>query len=91
LDCQDRVETVERDRSTRLEVGADPIKEGLGGIFLEGTVKARIGTLFEDFRLVVRVIHDYRGSCRVIRADNDVRIRTKIGDSCSFCSGEVVM
>jgi len=69
--------------SMRLKVGGDPINEGLGGIFLEGTVKGRIGKLFEGFGLVV---HDYRGGSLVSRADNDGWIRTKIGDSSSFCS-----
>ena len=77
--------------SMRLEVGADFIKEGLGGILLKGAVKGRIGKLFEGFGLVVRIIHDYRGGSLVSGADNDGRIRTKIGDSFSFYSGEVVM
>jgi len=60
-------------------------------MFFEGTVKGRMGKLFEGFGLVVRVVHDYRGCSLVSRADNDSRIRTKIGNSSSFCSGEVVM
>jgi len=45
--------------SMRLKVGAGFIKEGLGKISLEQTVKAMIAMLFEGFGLVVRVIHDY--------------------------------
>jgi len=66
-------------------------KEGLGGIFLEGTLKGRIVKLFEGFGLVVRIIHNYRGGSLVSQADNGGRIRTKIGGSSSLCSGEVVM
>jgi len=72
-------------------VGANLIKEGLRGIILEGTVKCRIGKLSEGFALVVRVIHDYRGGSLVNRPDNNSWMRTKIGDSSSFCSREVVM
>jgi len=41
--------------------------------------------------LVVRVIHYYYGGFLVSCADYDGRIRSKIGDNSSFCSGEVVM
>jgi len=47
-----------------LEVGADYIKKGLGGIILEETVKGWIEKLFEGFGLVVRVIYDYHGGSR---------------------------
>jgi len=55
----------------RLEIGAAHFLEGLSGIFVELTVKGRIGKLFECFGLVVRVIRDYRGGSLVSRADQN--------------------